>query len=263
MNKFAKYVPEEDKKKQREFIGIDLENMGGSSNLLKTVPNVLTYDGLHDKWSHPNHKVIQVSSGTMIVKISDDVPTNEELIGCKATIDGITKTITENDIAPYPYFEGVTCDWIFQEDYKCIHIVRDIAADSVYNEWGLTTGIWFEYDWQDHTPRTLEYGTKEVLDPKYLPEGIVGGVVTLYAKERDQYIYTNADFTNKPTYNELATIMSSGAVRVFYAFNDDDPKYLSPVAYTPYEDMGMILVMWEPTSDAYAYLFTAEHVPMD
>ena len=31
MNKFAKYVPEEDKKKQREFIGIDLENMGGGS----------------------------------------------------------------------------------------------------------------------------------------------------------------------------------------------------------------------------------------
>lgn len=171
---------------------IDPEYIGGWKALGEKTENVtLTFDGNTD-----GLETVVVSENFSLVKISDDIPAKENMIGAVLTVAGEKLDITENDIIDQGSGSYAVTELML--------VVSDYTADSTVAV--TSNGIWLAKADEMYISK-LEYtGTVYTPIPKaYLPEDIGGGVVRVLVSmdENDEYVASH-------TYAEIVKAFTDG-----------------------------------------------------
>ena len=196
MNKFAKYVPEADKKKQREFIGA----MGLADMPFGETPDLhITWDGVVG-----DRTVIEMMGVPMSVKLSDETPTLDQLKNGTYVHYQIDRGPHTNPIVDDELLADMEEMGLITSQYiVCPETVIVAYEDNVtisQGEMSITIpekGIYVTID-DDGSSYISELhipGAIRTLDSKYLPEGLQIGEELLY-----EPVYMRNMITS---YNEL------------------------------------------------------------
>lgn len=221
MNKFAKYVPEADKKKQREHIGA----VG-----MNDLPFGTEITGWEITWDGNTEGLVSVSTpdGSNYCKVSDLTPDLDSLLGGTFTLidDGETTLfeLTENRIQSIKDNEFVPGQFAILAE-TIIIIYQPCSLDG--NEFP-EAGVYFaEYD---QSVYVSSLSTKKeivrTIDPKYLPDKNL--VITAYMEEER--------FTSNMSYEEACSALYDGATITFIKVAGDGETDLAFVDGVRFRD---------------------------
>lgn len=180
-----------------------LNSLGGGASTWadlgeKTGTVTLTFDG-----DVTGHEVVEAVDNLLLVKISDDIPTKENMIGAVLTTPQGSITVTENEIID----QGSGA-------YAATELMLVVSEKTEDLPFAVTSnGIWFVMGGEMYISK-LEYtGTVYTPIPKqYLPEDIGGGgggggVLRVLVTQNDDETYSASH-----TYTEIEEAFFAGKV---------------------------------------------------